>query len=151
MLNYLNPFSDDFFGYKIVNLLGDLLKALFVPSDNYFSDLIDEFKALLAEKIPYDAYVQLFDNIKDVSEDDVAGLNVNFNNYKIGDKKISSGDNWIKFDIFLKHKQTLFQWCRGFTYVFFVIYNINQFVKFINKGSGIAASGIQGSQSKEVN
>lgn len=141
IIDYINPFSENFFGIKLLELLGNLLKNLFVPSDNYFSNLIEEFKTLLAEKIPYEAYIQLFENIKDVGEGNKAGLNVNFNGYQVGDKKISTGNNWIKFDFILKYKNTWFQWCRGFTYIFFIIYNINQFIKLINKGSGIANGG----------
>lgn len=33
ILSYLNPFSDNFFGYKIINLFSDLFKELFVPSE----------------------------------------------------------------------------------------------------------------------
>ena len=144
LLNYINPFSEDFIGKKIIDLLGTLLKNLFVPKENYFSDLIEEFKTLLAEKIPYEAYIQLFENIQDVSEGNPAGLDVNFSGYKIGDKTISTGSNWIKFDLLLKFKETWFQWCRGFTYIFFIIYNIHQFIKLINKGNGVANGGKSG-------
>lgn len=64
-----------------------------------------------------------------------------FGGYKIGDKIISTGSNWINFNFILKHKQTWFQWCRGFSYIFFIIYNINQFIKLINKGNGVANAG----------
>lgn len=148
ILDYINPVSDNFLGKKIIDLLGNLLKRLFVPSDDYFSNLIEEFKALLADKIPYEAYIQLFNNLQDVTEGNSAGLNVNFNNYQIGNKKVATGDNWVKFDLFLKHKQTWFSWCRGFTYIFFIIYNINQFVKFLNKGSGITSIGKSGESEK---
>lgn len=96
---------------------------------------------MLAEKIPYEAYIQLFGNLKDVSQGNPAGLNVNFGDYKVGNSTISTGDNWVKFDFILKYKQTWFQWCRGFTYIFFIIYNIHQFIKLINKGNGVANAG----------
>lgn len=34
ILDYLNPFSENFFAYKLLELLGDLLKSLFVPSED---------------------------------------------------------------------------------------------------------------------
>lgn len=37
LLDYLNPFSDNFLGKKIIELLGDLLKALFIPSEERLS------------------------------------------------------------------------------------------------------------------
>ena len=33
ILDYINPFSDNFFGHKLLDLLGDLLQSLFIPSD----------------------------------------------------------------------------------------------------------------------
>ena len=33
ILSYINPFSDNFFGKKLVELFGDLLEFLFVPSE----------------------------------------------------------------------------------------------------------------------
>lgn len=32
ILSYLNPFSENFFGIKLLELLADLLKSLFIPS-----------------------------------------------------------------------------------------------------------------------
>lgn len=149
IVDWLNPFSENFFVYKLIELLGNLLKDLFVPADDYFSNLEIEFKDLLKDKIPYEAYIQLFENIGDVTEGNPAGLNVSFSGYKVGNKEFSTGDNWIKFDNILKYKQTWFQWCRGFTYIFFIIYNINRFVKLINKGRGVAVEGYQAVGGKE--
>lgn len=137
ILSYINPFDENFLGRKIIELLGDLLKNLFVPKEDFFNNTTNELKTLLSEKIPYEAYLELFENVKDVSQGDPAGLNINFNNYKIGNKEIATGKNWIKFDMILKYKQTWFQWCRGFTYIFFIIYNLNQLIKFL-RGFSVA-------------
>lgn len=137
IISYLNPLHDNFLGKKIIELLADLLKSLFVPNENFFENTINELKNLLAEKIPYEAYLELFENVKDISEDDIVGLDVNFSNYKIGNIKISTSSNWLKFDLILKYKQTWFQWCRGFTYIFFIIYNLNQLIKFL-RGFSVA-------------
>lgn len=39
MLSYINPLDENFFGYKLIELLGDLLKALFVPSESRITAL----------------------------------------------------------------------------------------------------------------
>ena len=52
LLSYINPFSENFFAYKLVELIIDgitnLLKFLFIPEDdffsNWFSDMNDTFK-----------------------------------------------------------------------------------------------------------
>ena len=47
ILSFLNPFSENFFVYKLIELLIEGIKSLFIPSDeffgNYFSDLNDWF------------------------------------------------------------------------------------------------------------
>lgn len=47
IFNLLNPFSKDFFAYKLIELLLDMLKSLFIPSDEFFNnwlaDLNDYF------------------------------------------------------------------------------------------------------------
>lgn len=46
MLQYLNPFNEEkFFGYKIVDLFSNLLKALFVPSEERVNSLVDSVKS----------------------------------------------------------------------------------------------------------
>lgn len=39
IFNLLNPFSEDFFVYKLIELLGDLLKGLFIPSEERITAL----------------------------------------------------------------------------------------------------------------
>lgn len=41
ILSYLNPFDEKFFGYKLVEMLGDLLKALFIPSEQRIVSLTE--------------------------------------------------------------------------------------------------------------
>ena len=48
ILSYLNPFSENFFGIKLLELLGDLLKALFVPSDERINGIINVVKEKFA-------------------------------------------------------------------------------------------------------
>lgn len=36
LLSYINPFSENFFAYKIIELLVDALKGLFVPSERFY-------------------------------------------------------------------------------------------------------------------
>ncbi len=127
------------------------MKSLFVPEENFFENTTNELKTLLAEKIPYEAYLELFENVKDINEGDLAGLEVNFSNYKIGNTEISTNKNWLRFDMILKYKQTWFQWCRGFTYIFFIIYNLNQLIKFLRGFSVADGSALSSSISNSNN
>lgn len=100
--------------------------------NGYFENLVSDLKETIQEKIPYQTYVDSFNIIKDIAEGERAGLNVEISDYKIGDTTISTGSHWIDFDFVLKHKQKWFSWCRGFTWIFFVIYNINQVIKLFS-------------------
>lgn len=51
LLDYFNPFSENWFVKKLVDLLIDGLKALFVPSQNELSSLIDSFKSTMETKL----------------------------------------------------------------------------------------------------
>lgn len=42
LLSYINPFDDNFLGKKIIELLSNLLNALFVPNDDIFGELQDK-------------------------------------------------------------------------------------------------------------
>ena len=98
---------------------------------------MQDIKQRLTDKIPYDEYINFFENLEDITDGETAGLDVNFSGYKIGDTTVSTGSNWVDFDFILKYKNTWFAWVRGFTYVFFVVYNINQFLKLL-RGFSIA-------------
>lgn len=47
VISYINPFSENFFVYKLIDLLIDALKSLFIPGegflDTYFSELLNWF------------------------------------------------------------------------------------------------------------
>ena len=45
VLSYLNPFSENFFVYKLIELLGDLLEFLFVPSEDVINGVVDSVKS----------------------------------------------------------------------------------------------------------
>lgn len=47
VVDWLNPFSENFFVYKLIELLGELLKSLFVPKEESFMKLHDTFSGSL--------------------------------------------------------------------------------------------------------
>ena len=51
LLDYFNPTSENWFVKKLVNLLIDGLKSLFVPSQEELNSLIDNFKATMETKL----------------------------------------------------------------------------------------------------
>lgn len=71
VLSFINPFSENFFVYKLLELLSDLLKSLFVPSSEFmsqwFTDISDYFEeAFGILYYPVDLVIQVlsrFDSI----------------------------------------------------------------------------------------
>lgn len=73
MLSYINPLSPNFFVYKLIELLIEGLKSLFVPSDNFFSDYFTEIQNFFRDRLgflwtPFDIIIEVLNRI----------LNINF-------------------------------------------------------------------------
>lgn len=134
LLDYLNPFSENFFVYKLLELLGNLLEDLFVPGDDYFNSNIDSLKSSLSTKIPYDDYIQIFGTIENVESGNTS--NVNLNNYTVAGKQFSI-NNFIDFGWILQYKENWYSWARGIIFILLIIYNINQIMKLF-RGYGVA-------------
>lgn len=50
ILNLLNPFSEDFFAYKLVDILLEGLKSLFVPDAEFFSNWINDMNSYFGDR-----------------------------------------------------------------------------------------------------
>lgn len=138
IISYINPFSDNFLGKKIIELLGDLLRFLFVPSDNFFDNKINEIKSKISEKIPYQDYIDMFETVKQVQSGEDIGIDLN--GYKIFGMTFNI-NKFINFSWITKYKTTWYAWVRGITFILLIIYNINQIMKLFrgyNVGEGIS-------------
>lgn len=125
-------------------MLGNLLKWLFVPDESFFNNNIEEIKSKIAEKIPYQDYVNLFETIKTVESGE--SLSIDLPEYKVADNLTVEKDKFIDYGKVTKYKNTWYGWVRGFTFIFMIIYNINQITKFlrgINVADGATALGIE--------
>lgn len=45
IISYINPFSENFFGKKIIELISDLFEFLFIPAENPFTELSDKMNS----------------------------------------------------------------------------------------------------------
>ena len=127
-----------------MNLLGDLLKWLFVPSEDFFNNNIEDIKTRISKKIPYEQYIDLFESVKNVESSEDIGIDLK--DYKITNNLSISKSKFIDFSNITKYKETWYNWVRGFTFIFMVVYNINQITKFlrgINVADGANALGIE--------
>ncbi len=74
ILNFLNPFSENFFVYKLIELLVEAIKSLFIPSDDFFSTYFDELKSWFSDRLgflfyPFELILDILNRI----------LSINFN------------------------------------------------------------------------
>lgn len=134
------------------NSLKNFFISIFVPEEGYFDNTINDLKSKFSERIDITEYQRAFTNLQEISEGDTAGLDVNFKDYKIGDtgKMLATPKKWVDFDFVLSHKETWFSWCRAVTWIFFIIYNINQFLKVLwGRTASDGSSLIRASSNKE--
>ena len=75
ILSYINPFSENFFVYKLIELLVDAIKSLFIPSDDFFSTYFSDLKDWLSDRLgflfyPFELIIDILNKI----------LNIDFSN-----------------------------------------------------------------------
>ncbi len=70
MLSYINPFSENFFVYKLIELLLEMLKSLFIPSDNFFNDWLSDMNDYFSDRFgiiyyPFDLVIDFLTRVVD--------------------------------------------------------------------------------------
>ena len=70
-LSYINPFSENFFGYKLIEMLKNLFTELFVPSEDVLTDLQEtvssKFGFVDSIKLAINDIQQMMENIENGS------------------------------------------------------------------------------------
>lgn len=56
VVSYINPLSENFFVYKLIDLLIEALKNLFIPGDEFFSNYFNELKEWFSNRFGFLAY-----------------------------------------------------------------------------------------------
>ena len=77
VLSYLNPFSENFFVYKLIELLIEGLKSLFIPGENFFTDWLQDLNDYFSETLgilyyPFDLLIDFFTRIGEIDESKTA-------------------------------------------------------------------------------
>lgn len=86
ILSFINPFSENFFGKKLVELILEGLKSLFVPEEGFFSTYFDDLKNWFSDRLgflwsPFDIVIEILNRI----------LNINFSEPVIVIPEIQEG------------------------------------------------------------
>lgn len=72
MLSYINPFSENFFVYKLIELLLEMLKSLFIPSNNFFNDWLADMNDYFSDRFgilyyPIDLIIDFLTRVVNIS------------------------------------------------------------------------------------
>lgn len=82
VLSFINPLSENFFVYKLIELLINAIKSLFIPSDDFFTTWINNMNDWLSDRLgalyyPVDLVTEFLDRIGDISENGSAVISGN--------------------------------------------------------------------------
>ena len=97
ILSYINPFSDNFFGKKLVELILDGLKGLFVPEDGFFDTYFSDLKNWFSDRLgflwtPFDIIIDILNKILNINFSDPIFHIPEINEPFTGSKLISEYD-----------------------------------------------------------
>lgn len=82
LLSYINPFSENFFVYKLIELLIEAIKSLFIPRDGFFNDFIADVNDWLSDRLgilyyPIDIVIDFLTRIGNIKETGTAVISWN--------------------------------------------------------------------------
>lgn len=92
ILSYLNPFSENFFAYKLISLLLDGLKSLFIPSNDFFSTFFTDLKEWFSDRLgflfyPFELIIDILNKIMNINFSEpvfeIPDINEPFTNSKL--------------------------------------------------------------------
>lgn len=116
IVSYINPFSDNFFGKKLVDLIGNLFKTLFIPSENYFTDKFSNLKESFTNRLSYQSYIDVLEQTNLIVAHEQ--ISIDIDNYKVGTNNISVS-KFIDFSVFDKYKSTYYRFYSWFYFYIF--------------------------------
>lgn len=115
---------------KLMEILIDLVKSLFVPSDTYFTDSFNKLKNNFGNRLNYKTYTDLFDNT--YSGSSIKDVVINWQGQEI---------TIVKFTEFESFRSFFNTVVYAFFFFLLAIYNYNQLYKML-RGSDLISSGI---------
>ena len=71
VLSYINPFSENFFVYKLIDLLIEAIKSLFIPSDDFFSTYFTNLQNWFSDRLgflfyPFELIIDILNDILNI-------------------------------------------------------------------------------------
>lgn len=102
LLNFLNPFSPDFFVYKLIELLINAIKSLIIPSENFFLNWINDLNAYFGDRFgiiyyPFELLIEFLTRIGTVGNGNYTSAIIKFGDLSLFGATII---NSFEFDFF---------------------------------------------------
>ncbi|MCR1868964.1 hypothetical protein NSA22_00785 [Longicatena caecimuris] len=125
----------------LVSAIGDLLKALFVPSDDYFDSQFNMLSKTLGTRVKTQDYEELLASLQVATR---ASTLPDMTTTIMGQQLTIVDMSWYS-----DYQTTIYGWVRGVMFVLLLFYNINQVYKLIRRDTlQNGSSGSQGGDSK---
>lgn len=82
VLSYINPLSENFFVYKLIELLLEALKSLFIPHDGFFNEWLDDLNSYFGDAFgilyyPFELLIDFLNRVNSISDSGTAVLKFN--------------------------------------------------------------------------
>lgn len=108
VLSYINPFSENFFVYKLIDLLIDALKSLFVPSSDFFNNWVSDMNNYFGERFgllyyPIEIVIEFLTRLYNLSTSLDSNFVLSFPDLKLMDTVLISGFSF-DFNTFLQNE-----------------------------------------------
>lgn len=89
VLSYINPFSENFFVYKLIELLLEALKSLFVPGENFFINWINDLNSYFGDRFgiiyyPFELLIEVLTRIAGITGNYTSAV-ISFGDLKLFD------------------------------------------------------------------
>lgn len=90
ILSYINPLSENFFAYKLIELLINALKSLFIPSDGFFVNWISDLNDYFADRFgmlyyPFSLVIDFLGRVYNIGNNLGNGFVISFPDLKLMD------------------------------------------------------------------
>lgn len=108
MLSFINPLSENFFAYKLVDLLIDALISLFVPSSEFFNNWVADLNTYFGDRFgllyyPIELVIEFLNRIYNISESLDSGFIISFPDLKLMDTVLIPSYSF-DFAVFLENE-----------------------------------------------
>lgn len=123
----------------LVDAIGELLKALFVPSDKYFDNKINALNKTLQSRIKTQDYEELLHSLQLAGRARAGLPNLTVTLW-------GQTVTVVDFGFYAKYQSTIYGWVRGVMFVLLLFYNVNNIYKLVRRdtlqnGSGSTGGG----------